>query len=187
MTKGDENRLAERYLCRFRRLAQEFRLEVSDKVKVLTDFTCIKEKDKFKLGLGFAQVDLAISKRVEIDKANKLIKQYFKFIQDAKTDKGFINIPFCILELKTGRGVTSDAIRAREIVANRVKTVFPFCFYVFIGDNTDKRRETLLRHGKSFDQCFIFRNVTTDKQIENIVSDFVRPYLINLRNLSLLT
>jgi len=96
----------------------------------------------FKLAIGFSEVDIAIYRKNPFNKRDQKVLKFFKFLQDSKKDEEFINIPFIILELKSGE-ITSDAIRARNEVARKIRNIFPFCAYFFIGDKTSKRRETL--------------------------------------------
>jgi len=185
MVKGDEEKLREKLLSKLKQLEQEYGLIVNEKVKILSDVTCIKEVNKFKLGIGFAEVDIAIYKQIPFNKANAQLFEPFKFIRDSQKDKTYLNIPFIILELKSG-DITSDAIRARNEVARRIKDVFPFCSYIFIGESTSKKDETLFRQGKSFNNFFVFENELEPKEIDNIISQFIKPYLNNLRDMDLL-
>lgn len=148
MAKGSEEKLEKICIEKLSPLEKEYELKVNKKVKILSDLTCIKEQDVFKLGIGFAEVDVAIYKEIQFDKSNSQLIKLFKFIQDSKKDKRYINIPFVILELKSG-DITSDAIRARNEVARKIKNVFPFCSYIFIGEKTSKKEKTLLRQGKT--------------------------------------
>ena len=185
MPSGDEAKLANRIKKELKQLEREFGLRIDKGVKILSDFTCIKEKDAFKLGIGFAEVDIAIFKQIQFDKSNKQLLNSFKFIQDSKKDKKCLNIPFVILELKSGNP-TSDAIRCRNEVARKIKNVFPFCSYVFIAETTSKKEETLFRQGKDFDNFFIFQRKINGKDIAVITSRFIKPYLKNLREIGLL-
>ncbi len=184
MTKGNEGEenLGKLIEPKLKQMEQEYGLKVDRKVKILADLTCIKEKGKFRLGMGFAEVDVAIYKQISFDKSNRQLFEYFKFIHDSKKDKEYLNIPFIILELKSG-DITSDAIRARSEVARKIKEIFPFCSYIFIGEDTAKKEETLLRQGKGFNNFFIFENKIEERNIDNIVSRFIKPYLDNLQNM----
>jgi len=184
MTKGNkgEKNLGKLIESKLKQMEQEYGLKVDRKVKILADLTCIKEKGKFRLGMGFAEVDVAIYKQISFDKSNRQLFEYFKFIHDSKKDKEYLNIPFIILKLKSG-DITSDAIRARSEVARKIKEIFPFCSYIFIGEDTAKKEETLLRQGKGFNNFFIFENKIEERNIDNIVSRFIKPYLDNLQNM----
>lgn len=185
MPKGDESKLAERIKKELKKLEREFGVEIDDEVKILSDLTCIKEKDTFKLGIGFAKVDIAVFKQIQFDKLNKELLESFKFIQDSKNDKRCLNIPFVILELKSGN-ITSDAIRSRNEVARKIKDVFPFCSYIFVAETTSKKEETLFRQGKTFDNFFIFERKISPKDVGGIVSRFIKPYLSNSKEIGLL-
>jgi len=185
MSRGDEERLSRKWVLALRSLEEEYKIHVGSKVKVISDFTCLKEKSGFKLAIGFSEVDIAIYKKNPFNKKDQRILKFFKFLQDSKKDEEFINIPFIILELKSGE-ITSDAIRARNEVARKIKNIFPFCAYFFIGDKTSKRRETLFRQGKSFNNFFVYKDEISEKEINNIITEFIKPYLENLKTLNLL-
>lgn len=185
MAEENEGKLTKRILSKLREFGQKYGLKVNKEVKIASDLTCIKEKNTFKLGIGFTKVDLVIYKQISFNKSNRQLFEYFKFIQDSRKDRKYLNVPFVILELKCGQ-VTSDAIRARNEVARRIKNVFPFCSYIFIGENTSKKEETLFRQGKNFDNFFIFERKIVQEDISGIISKFVKPYLKNLKEIGLL-
>lgn len=185
MPRGNETKLANFMKKELEQLKRKFGLRIDKEVKILSDFTCIKEKDAFKLGIGFAKVDIAIFKQIRFDKSNKQSLNSFKFIQDSKRDKSCLNIPFVILELKS-KNLTSDAIRCRNEVARKIKNVFPFCSYIFIAETTSKKEETLFRQGKDFDNFFIFQRKINGKDVARITSRFIKPYLKNLKEIGLL-
>lgn len=183
MAKGNEEELSKRLLSELRRLLQEYDLKVDDKVKILGDLTCLKSKDGFKLGLGFIETDIAVYKRIPFDKSNRQLKEHFKFIRDSRENRKILNVPFVILELKSG-SLTTDAVRARNEVARRIKNVFPFCGYFFIGEETRKQEETMLRQGKDFNNFFVYGSKVPADEIKRIASQFIRPYLNNLRRMN---
>jgi hypothetical protein len=186
MVKGNEENLRKKLLSELKQLERKYYgLQAGEKVKILSDLTCIKEENTFKLGIGFAEVDIAIYEPISFDKSNKQLLEYFKFIRDSRKDKEHLNIPFVILELKSG-DITSDAIRARNEVSRKIKEVFPFCSYLFIGERTSKREETLFRQGKNFNNFFIFEGEIKTEDIGNIISQFIEPYLDNLKEMGLL-
>ena len=185
MNRGDEERLSRKWILALRSLEEEYKIHVGSKVKVISDFTCLKEKSDFKLAIGFSEVDIAIYRKNPFNKRDQKVLKFFKFLQDSKKDEEFINIPFIILELKSGE-ITSDAIRARNEVARKIRNIFPFCAYFFIGDKTSKRRETLFRQGKSFNNFFVYKDEISEKEINKIITEFIKPYLENLKTLNLL-
>jgi len=185
MSKGDEEILSRKWILALRSLEEEYKIHVGSRVKVISDFTCLREKSGFKLAIGFSEVDIAIYRENPFNKRDQRVLKFFKFLQDSKKDEEFINIPFIILELKSGE-ITSDAIRARNEVARKIRNIFPFCAYFFIGDKTSKRRETLFRQGKSFNNFFVYKDEISEKEINKIITEFIKPYLENLKTLNLL-
>jgi len=185
MSKGDEEILSRKWILALRSLEEEYKIHVGSRVKVTSDFTCLREKSSFKLAIGFSEVDIAIYRKNPFNKRDQRVLKFFKFLQDSKKDEEFINIPFIILELKSGE-ITSDAIRARNEVARKIRNIFPFCAYFFIGDKTSKRRETLFRQGKSFNNFFVYKDEISEKEINKIITEFIKPYLENLKTLNLL-
>jgi len=185
MSKGDEEILSRKWILVLRSLEEEYKIHVGSRVKVISDFTCLREKSGFKLAIGFSEVDIAIYRKNPFNKRDQKVLKFFKFLQDSKKDEEFINIPFIILELKSGE-ITSDAIRARNEVARKIRNIFPFCAYFFIGDKTSKRRETLFRQGKSFNNFFVYKDEISEKEINKIITEFIKPYLENLKTLNLL-
>ena len=147
MVKGDEDKLSNK-LVKFLKKAlsselKKYKLELEEKVKVPKDFTFVPNTNKF--CFGGARVDIGIFKRTDNSLNTPLI------YETRLGEK--INIPFIILELKSGN-ITSDAIRARDLVARHIKSIFPFISYIFIGENTEKKEETLLRQGKNFNNFY---------------------------------
>ena len=128
MSKGDEEILSRKWILALRSLEEEYKIHVGSRVKVISDFTCLREKSSFKLAIGFSEVDIAIYRKNPFNKRDQRVLKFFKFLQDSKKDEEFINIPFIILELKSGE-ITSDAIRARNEVARKIRNIFPFCAY----------------------------------------------------------
>jgi hypothetical protein len=184
MAKGDEKLLSTIVYDEIKKsLEKDFpNFKIEEKIKVLSELTCIIDKEEYKLGLGFAEVDIAIFKKIEFDKKNKEIKKYFKFIQSAQKETSSLNIPYVIIELKSGK-TTSDAIRARSIVASRIKKIFPFSTYIFIGENTYKKNETLLRQGKDFDNYFVFQEKIQDENIAEIYEKFIKTFIQNITDI----
>ena len=182
MARGDEAKMSDSLINHMNKLVTSVYdgLHVESRIKVISDFTCIKEKDKFRLSVGFSEVDLAIYTRLPISKGEKTIRDHFKFIQDAKSDTDFINIPLAIIELKSGK-LISEAIDAKNVIARRIRNVFPFCAAYFIAENTSKREETLMRHGKDFSAYFIFKVKFSNENMDDIFKRFIKPHIDNLR------
>lgn len=185
MTKGNEDKLANRLIPDLIELAKNYNLLVDDKIKVMSDFTCLKVENKFKLYVSFSEVDISIYQKSTFDKSNKNILKHFIFYRDSPSNKDFLNIPFVVLELKSG-DIQVDSIRARNEVARKIRKIFPYCTYIFIAENTSKKEETLFRHGKDFNDFFIYRNFLSDKNKKSIIEQFIRPYLDNLKDMNLL-
>jgi hypothetical protein len=180
--KGKEARLGYRLILRLESLAQKYKLLIG-KTKVLCDLTCVREKhndeEKFQLVLGFAEVDIAIYKPIKINKEKIMKTGLLKLYQDEQDKNGnqdYLNIPLVILELKSG-SVTSDSIRARSVVAEKIRDIFPFCAYFFIAENTTKRDITLYRQGKSFTKFYTSPIELQNADIEKIRIWFIEPHL----------
>lgn len=182
MTKGDEDKLALRLIPDINRIAKKFNLFVDDKIKVLSDFTCLKEADEFKFNISFSEVDIPIYKKTPFEKS---IITNFIFYRDSPKNKDFLNVPFVILELKSGN-ITVDSIRARNEVARKIRKIFPYCSYIFITENTSKKEETLFRHGKDFNNFFIYNDFLTKNNFEYIITEFIEPFLDNLIKINLI-
>lgn len=179
MAKGEEALMSKTFIQILEELnTYNSIFELKENVKIMSDLTCLQDKISgiFKLGLGFAETDLTYYHNVKFDKRIKELNTLFKFIQDDQINDGVLKVPFVIIELKSGK-ITSDAIRARSIVAQRIKNVFPFCSYFFIGQKTQKTEETLLRQGKDFDSYFIFKNEIKHDEIMEIYREFIKPKL----------
>ena len=164
-------------------LEKEFDVKINKKVKIASDLTCIKDRDRFKLAISFSEVDIAFYKQIDFGKVKRL-SNYLKFSRDTrdKKDRDKLNIPFIIIELKSGK-ITTDSIRARGIVARKIKNIFPFAHYLFVAENTTKTYETLLRWGKDFDNFFIYDHEVGKKEIDEIKTKFIEPYLKNIKKL----
>jgi hypothetical protein len=147
MTKGDENKFEKKimkHLTQLKPYLKKYDLEIATKIQSPKDFTFIPEKNKF--CLGGAQLDVVIFKRKEITEP----KEFFYLAQLNNN----ITIPYIVLELKSGK-VTSDAIRARDVVARDIRNIFPFTTYIFVGEKTSKKTETILRQAKHFTRFII--------------------------------
>ena len=185
MPKGPERKL--QALCRksFAKSADLYGVKLGEGVKVLLDVTCVGDDTSFKLKFAFVHLDLAFYLPVAIDKAYWKPGSVFGCVSLAPRDRSTLNIPLLIFELKRGgtkgRGLTVDAIRSRTIVARSVKQLFPFCSYIFLADSTNKKPDTVMRHGKDFTHYFLYRRRVTKEQLAKLDSDFVRPHLENLK------
>jgi hypothetical protein len=191
-SKGKEAYLADRIKQSLDGLSKKYNLKV-DKTKVLCDLTCVREKykgeEKFQLILGYAEVDIAIFIRIPINKDKIKATDLIKLYQDKRNkqnkqakenNQDYLNIPFVILELKSGK-LQSDSIRARNVVAKKIRDVFPFCAYFFIAENTDKKDITLFRQGKDFTNFYTSRNKLNDLDMKKIREMFIEPHLENLK------
>lgn len=185
MTKGDEEKLAQILIPDIERVAKNYELQAGDKIKVVSDFTCLKEEDKFRFNISFSEVDIAIYKKTPFEKNDKGITNNFNLYRDSPHDKDFLRIPFVILELKSG-STTVDSIRARNEVARKIRNIFPYCAYIFIAENTSKKEETLFRHGKDFNNFFIFNDFLNKSNKEYIITEFIEPFLDNLKKIDLI-
>lgn len=185
MTKGDEDKLASMLIPDIRRIAENYNLLADDKIKVVSDFTCLKKEDEFKFNISFSEVDIAIYKKTPFEKRDKSVINNFIFYRDSPKNKDFLNVPFVILELKSG-DTTVDSIRARNEVARKIRNTYPYCTYIFIAENTSKKEETLFRHGKDFNNFFIFNDLLTKSNKEYIIKEFIEPFLDNLKKINLI-
>lgn len=180
-----EEELAQFILSSLSVLEDDFNVLVKDKVKVISDFTIFREGDTFKLEISFAKTDICIYRQYPFNKSAPVILEHFKFYRDSTINEDIINVPFIVIELKRGRfGV--DSIRARNEVARKIKQTFPFCSYIFLGDNTTKKVETVFRHGKDFDDFFIYKDFVTKEEIGIVRNSFITPYLENLKKMDIL-
>ena len=154
-------------------------LKISEGKNILTDVTCIYEKNKFELVHGFAQTDIAFYMERQLDE-KKIVSELVKFYGDTDIRKGLFAVPFVVLELKCG-DVTTDGIRSRDFVAARIREMFPFCAYYLLAENTKKEEKTLLRQGKSFTNYFISKNQFSGKEIEQIFTGYIKPHIENVK------
>ncbi len=145
---------------------------------ILTDVTCVFEKNSFKLIHGFSQVDIAIYVNRFFEHKHSSLG-LIEFYGDKEIKKGIFTIPLVVLELKCG-DVTTDSIRSRDIVASRIKDIFPFSAYYFLAENTKKEEKTLLRQGKSFTNYFITKNEFNSDDIRNIYVNYIKQHLENI-------
>jgi hypothetical protein len=189
MPKGEEQKL--QTLCRnyFSQTAKTYGVKLEEGVKVLHDIICLSDTGSFKFEFAFAHVDLAFYLPVDIDASHWKPDSIFTCVSLAERDRNVLNIPFLIFELKRGGsdlgGVTVDAVRSRSILARSIKHLFPFCSYIFLADSTNKRPETVMRHGRDFTHYFLHRAAITPEHPEflaQIDTDFVRPHLQNLKH-----
>lgn len=185
MTKGDEDELGTKLIPDIKRIAENYNLLADEKIKVVSDFTCLKKENQFKFNISFSEVDIAIYKKTPFEKIDKAVINNFIFYRDSPKDKDFLNIPFVILELKSG-DTTVDSIRARNEVARKIRNIFPYCTYIFIAENTSKKEETLFRHGKDFNNFFIHNNLLNKINKEFIITEFIEPFLDNLTKIDLI-
>lgn len=152
--------------------------EVAENQNILCDLTCVYSSGHFQLIHGFSETDIAIFKRVNFEKTSE---KFLRFYGDKLIHEGEIAIPIVVLELKQGQ-VTTDAIRSRDFVAQRIRTIFPFCAYYFLAENTKKEEITLLRQGKSFSNYFIEKGSFPKASLEQIFNRFILPHLENFQD-----
>jgi len=190
MAKGDESKLSQLFLKTLKNRSKQFKnIYIEEKIKIISDLTCLYSIDMtFEFLLGFSEVDIVFfekivfDKKIEFNKSSKGIESLFRAYNNKKNTKT-LNIPFVILELKSGH-LTTDAIRSRSVVAKNIKNIFPFCLYIFVCEKCSKKNETLMRQGKNFDAFFIFENEITYKDIINIYDKFIYQYIENkIKNL----
>lgn len=154
-------------------------LEIKENKNILTDTTCVFEKNQFEFIHGFSETDIAIYKELKFTPKDKEL-ELFKFYGDKDVHRGAISVPYVILELKTG-DLTTDGIRSRDFVASRIKSIFPFAAYYLIAENTKKENKTLLRQGKNFTNYFISSSKMDDKYLMTIFERHIRPHIKNLQ------
>lgn len=175
-----EKQFSEKLFDVFHKLvsADGLSVKVKEDVNILTDVTCVYRKKRFELVHGFSNTDLAFYQDHQYDiPKNNLIT----FYGDKEIHLGLLKVPYVILELKTG-DLTTDAIRSRDFVAGRIKSIFPHVAYFFIAQNTTKEHLTLVRQGKSFTNYFISKDEMSGKDIEEIYASFIKPHIQNLEH-----
>lgn len=174
-----EDSFSEFVLYQFRSMLKDKDLLIASKKNILTDTTCIFEKGKFELLHGFSQTDIVIYKeqRFDFNEGNSGINRFYG---DPTIRLGILAVPFVVLELKTG-ALTTDSIRCRDFVAQRITNMFPFSAYYFIAEETQKEEKTLLRQGKSFTNYFISRTKINELYLTNIFKNYVEPHIKNVR------
>lgn len=155
-------------------------IKICESKNILTDVTCIYEKNKFELIHGFSQTDIAFFTEIWFD-VNKNISDLIKFYGDTDVKKGLFAVPFVVLELKCG-DVTTDSIRSRDFVASRIREMFPFCAYYLLAENMKKEEKTLLRQGKSFTNYFISKQEFSKSKIRQIFTTYIRPHILNVKS-----
>jgi len=174
MSTRTEDEMSIMVLTEMRKLLKDEPYKLGNNKRILTDVTCVPTPDSFKLVHGFADTDIAIYKEINIPINNS---SFIQFYRDALTNEGKFAVPFIIIELKSGKKLNSDNIRAREHVASKIRELFPFTAYYFFAENTTKQKLTLMRQGKSFTDSFIFKNQVTKKEIESIVYNYMLPHI----------
>jgi hypothetical protein len=175
------------YFKRQSSILKTFDLQCDAGLKVLGDVTCIKEKNEpYQMVCSLAEVDLAFHIAVSPDTKDIRKIPFFKFVQVPSGKEGEVVIPFLIVELKRGP-ITSDAIRARNAVAQKIKYLFPFCFYVFLGDETTKTTASAWQHGKNFNDYFLYSDKITREQLKKIEELCILPHLQKLLQLGLIS
>lgn len=153
-------------------------LKIAAGKNILTDVTCIYEKGKFELIHGFSQTDIVIYREQTV---KEFKSDLIKFYGDKDIKAGVFSIPYVVLELKTG-DLTSDAIRSRDFVAGRIRTMFPFTAYYLIAEKTKKEEKTLFRQGKSFTNYFISKDRMDEQYLDNIYKNYIAPHIRNLKS-----
>jgi len=180
VAKGDETKLEKKLIPVIDSYKKIYDLLIESKIKIFTDVTClpVKGKGNFKLSFAFSQVDLAIYKELNFNSLKEITKD-IKFFGYPKQSKNTFNIPLICFELKSGN-ITSDAIRARNHIANQIKNIYPFAYYVFLAENTRKKDTTVYRQGKHFTHFYISTQKFEDNDYNNIKDNIVTPLLNNL-------
>lgn len=125
-------------------------VEIKTKIKILKDVTVVPEKSTFNIVFGYAQQDIVIYSKNKIPPIEHVIHVKSKEARE-------IIVPLVIFEVKIGKekGLTSHAIETYSHIAREIKDKFPFVMYNFVIQKSDKRNETLWRHGKHFDRILI--------------------------------
>jgi|GEM_PF-2335011 len=154
-------------------------LKIKADQSILTDVTCDYKGFLPRLIHGFAKVDVAIYFERAFDKG-VLNSDLIHFYNDSYSKEGKIAIPLVILELKTGK-LTTDGIRSRDIVAQKIKRIFPLSAYYFIAQKTNKSDMTLIRQGGNFTGFFIYKDEMEIEDLEMIVKKHIQPYIKNLK------
>ena len=164
MGKGVEQKLQNALRKSFAQSAEAYGIKLQEGVKILLDITCLGHAGSFKLEFAFVNVDRAFFLPVAIEKSHWKPESIFSCVSLARRDRCTLNIPLLVFELKCGdtkgTGITVDAVRSRTIVARSVKHLFPFCSYIFLADSTNKRADTVMRHGKDFTHYFLYQSAS---------------------------
>ena len=116
--------------------------EVSEKQKILTDFTISEsETKKFMLYAGFLEQDIAILFKNRIINLKGDIELY------RSTE---IKVPIAIIELKLANNFNVHHLITYSAIASKIKVLFPYCHYFMVVKGERKFRNlTLNRHAKS--------------------------------------
>jgi len=160
---------------------EDIGLKIRENSYILSDTTCLIQSDKYKLILGHSETDIVIFRSVPLDK-KVFNSTLVRFYNDEKENVEHFKIPYIVIELKSGK-LGSNSIQSKSLVAERIKSNFPFCAYYFIAQETTKTHETLLRQGKNFTNYFISKSTFTTQELTSIFNDFMRPHLANLEKL----
>jgi len=169
-----EDQMSIMVLAELRKLIKYEQYKIDKNKRILTDVTCVPTSSSFKLVHGFADTDIAIYKEVDIPPNHS---SFIQFYREALTNAGKFAVPFIIIELKSGKRLNSDNIRARDHVASKIRELFPFIAYYFFAENTTKQKMTLMRQGKSFTDSFIFKGRITKSDIKSIVHTYMLPHI----------
>ena len=168
MVKGDEDKLAEILYKKINdsliKEIKAYNLKIDKKIQIQKDFTYIPSKRKF--CLGGAEVDLVIYQELKKNHSYHELKAGDLCYTAQLNDE--VRIPLVVLELKSGH-ITSDAIRARDLVARDIRNIFPFVSYIFIGENSGKKDETLFRQGKNFTNFIIDKGKLSEENQEKLL------------------
>lgn len=163
------------------RLHKVDQVQVSEGKNILTDLTCIYEKNKFQLIHGFSETDIAFFIETTFDNT-KVFPDLIRFYGDTDIKKGLFAVPLVVLELKSGRSLGTDGIRSRDFVAARIREMFPFCAYLLLAEGTKKEEKTLLRQGKNFTNYFITKETFSKEEISVIYKVYIKPHIKNVKN-----
>ena len=175
MAKGEEKKLERNFFRSIKPYTKLYDIKIEPRLMILSDTTFLPRKGDFQLSFGFSQVDLALYKELTINNITE-IKNNIKFIRSSGNT---LNVPLICFELKSGN-ITSDAIRARNHIADGIKSIYPFTYYVFLAENTSKQNDTVYRQGKHFTHFYISPKKFNNKDFDYIKKSIVEPLLNNL-------
>lgn len=137
-------------------------VSIGTKVKVLKDVTIIRLLSNFKILFGFAEQDIVVYSKEEIEPIKSMNVKLLKY--GNKT----IKIPFVIFEIKTGRDPVSHGLITYSHIAMEIKDKFPFVMYNLVLKKRTMQDKTFWRQGKHFDRIFFASEQT------NMIDEMIR-------------